>query len=114
MTKPGPKPLLHLEDYIPPTPADADWLEDALLDAGTSPMRAARIARRLDRLGRTGSDGLTSVDRTNYRLELAKIAPPPWRRARVGLRGEAKGAYNAPTIAGALIGAGAEWLGLAA
>lgn len=82
VAKTGPAPMLELEDYIPSGDAEYLLLEEALIRAGCPKTRAALILATLVRLRSTGSDGLITVTRSQYRRELLKLGAPPWKGGR--------------------------------
>ena len=82
--------MLELLPYVPADRHQAELLEEALLEKGTSETLAAAIPRRL---WRHGELGIPSTTRTAYRRELMRLDGPPWA---------AQASEEAVTVASAL------------
>ena len=92
MAKTGPAPMLDFLDYVPRDDKERLQLVRSLVGSGVAPGPAWNLMELLERLGKTGDDGLGSsnsayVQRSRYRRMLARLGEPPWDRLRFGDKG---------------------------
>lgn len=88
MAKTGPAPMVDFRDFIPRSDQERYQLIRALVDiAGVGPGQAWTILEVLERIERTGEDGLGStnaayVRRSQLRRALSQLGGAPWRGGR--------------------------------
>lgn len=84
MAKTGPAPMLNMADFIPRNDQERFRFISALVESGVGPSQAWTLLEILERIGRTGDDGLgpskaAHVRRSQYRRMLSRLGDPPWR-----------------------------------
>lgn len=87
MAKTGPAPMLNMADYIPRNDQERFQLISALVDSDVGPSQAWTLLEVLERIGRTGDDGMgpsktAHVRRSQYRRMLSRLGGPPWLGGR--------------------------------